>query len=222
MQMATLVSDRSRERINDADLAHLAALAARDREARIHRRPRWEIYAQRVLLTALCQGGAQHFVDGRTGVKDFDVWTFYAALPSQPYPARWRTTADFGPSRFGRRESEPEGVFEGRRVDLIGRSIPASPNLDPVDIAIEYLTTRRTASARFPRLSRSTCSNQPDCWDTSFGRKATRIKRRDSHEASSSGLGQLAGWNLRGWPRIDAGGRLRRPGGWPRVRPATR
>jgi len=40
-------------------------------------------------------------------------------------------------------------VFEGRRVDLIGRSIPASPNLDPVDIAIEYLTTRRTASARF-------------------------------------------------------------------------
>lgn len=84
MQMATLVSDRSRERINYADLAHLAALAARDREARIHRRPRWQIYAQRVLLTALCQGGAQHFVDGRTGVKDFDVWTFYAALPSQP------------------------------------------------------------------------------------------------------------------------------------------
>ena len=72
------------------------------------------------------------------------------------------------------------------------------------------------------RLSRSSCSNQPDCWDTSFGRKATRIKRRDSHEASRSGLGQLAGWNLRGWPRIDAGGRLRRPGGWPRVRPATR
>jgi hypothetical protein len=28
----------------------------------------------------LCQGAALHYLDGRTGVKDFDVWSFYLLL----------------------------------------------------------------------------------------------------------------------------------------------
>jgi hypothetical protein len=38
-----------------------------------------------LVCVALCQGAALHFVDGENGVKDFDVWTFYAArLTTQP------------------------------------------------------------------------------------------------------------------------------------------
>ena len=35
---------------------------------------------------ALGQGAARHYLDGQTGVKDFDVWTFFAAAPTRPYP----------------------------------------------------------------------------------------------------------------------------------------
>lgn len=75
------ISERSYERISKRDLAELAAIAAEDRAARFARRPRWSVYRKRVICIALCQGAALHYVDGKTGVKDFDVWTFYSAFP---------------------------------------------------------------------------------------------------------------------------------------------
>jgi hypothetical protein len=96
---------------------------------------------------ALCQGAARHFIDGRNGVKDFDVYTFYAEHPIGPFPARWRTQADFGPSRLGRHPADPDS-FRGRRVDLIGRSLDVSPAADPVEAVRRYLTAARTETAR--------------------------------------------------------------------------
>jgi hypothetical protein len=60
----------------------------------------------------------------------FDVWSFYAALGDGPFPYRWRGTADFGPSRFGRYPGDPPS-YVGRRVDLLGRSLPVLPRTDP-------------------------------------------------------------------------------------------
>ncbi len=97
---------------------------------------------------ALCQGAALHFVDSTTGVKDFDVWTFFAEIPEERFPPRWRTTADFGVSRFGRRESEPDGSYVGRRVDFIGRSLKVEPSAEIRTVLHEYLTARNTKSAR--------------------------------------------------------------------------
>ena len=71
--------DRSYERIRPEDLRRLAAIARDDQDARFNRRPRWRPYADRVLCVALCQGAALHYVDGRNGVKDFDVYMFYGA-----------------------------------------------------------------------------------------------------------------------------------------------
>lgn len=79
-------------------------------------------------------------------MKDFDVWTFYSAQPVGPYPARWRTVADFGPSRLGITPSSPE--LEGRRVDLFGRTLAEPPGADPVESLRRYLTDGATESAR--------------------------------------------------------------------------
>lgn len=138
---------RSYEPITREHLERLAAIAKRDREERFGRRPRWQPYDDRVLCVALCQGAALHFLDGRNGVKDFDVYTFYAEDPVGPFPARWRLTADFGESVFGRYGPDPP-AFAGRRVDLIGRSLPVSPVVDPVKAIRVYLRAPRTSTAR--------------------------------------------------------------------------
>lgn len=139
--------DRSYERLTPDDLGHLAAIAKDAQAARFARRPRWRPYADRVLCVALCQGAARHYVDGHNGVKDFDVYTFYAEHPTGPFPSRWLTNADFGPSRFGRYPADPER-FQGRRVDLLGRSLAVLPDVDPVEAVRHYLASRRTETAR--------------------------------------------------------------------------
>ena len=85
-------------------------------------------------------------LNGKIGVKDFDVWSFYAARGDGPFPYRWRGTADYGPSRFGRHPDDPP-KYVGRRVDFLGRSLPALPGADPAEALRRYLSTPRTRSA---------------------------------------------------------------------------
>lgn len=119
------VSERSPKTLTLDHLTRLASIARVDREDRFTRRPRWGVYRDRVLLVALCQGAALHYLDQRTGVKDLDVWTFYARDAEGEFPPRWLTKADFGPSALGRHPDD--GCNAGRHVDLIGRSLPKRP-----------------------------------------------------------------------------------------------
>jgi hypothetical protein len=140
--------DRSFAAIGLADLLRLADLAADAEAALFERNPAGSgRYAGRLLGRALCQGAAVHYVDKHNGVKDFDVWSFYAQDGDWPFPPRWRATRDFGPSKFGRYPGDP-ARFSGRRVDLLGRSLSAAPGTDPADAIRRYLTTARTRSAR--------------------------------------------------------------------------
>jgi hypothetical protein len=140
--------DRSSARIELDDLRRLAVLAA-DAEADLfRRRPQGSgRYADRLLGRALCQGAALHYVYGSNGVKDFDVWSFYAEDSGWPFPARWRGTRDFGPSKFGRYPDDPPR-YSGRRVDLLGRSLPVPLGTDPLQALQHYLAARRTDSAK--------------------------------------------------------------------------
>jgi hypothetical protein len=141
-------SDRSLERIEITDLLRLASLAA-DAEAELFsRNPQGSgRYAGRILGRSLCQGAALHYVNGSNGVKDFDVWSFYAEVDDWPFPPRWRGTRDFGPSKFGRYPGDPPRYL-GRRVDLLGRSLPVRPGADPGAVLQSYLAGRRTGSAK--------------------------------------------------------------------------
>jgi hypothetical protein len=139
---------RSYERIDVADLLHLDDLARGDEEDLFRRAPGGAgRYEGRLICRALCQGAALHYVDGVNGVKDFDVWSFYRALESGPFPYRRVGNADFGPSKFGRWPYDP-ARFAGRRIDLIGRSLPAEPSGDPASVLRTYLATGTTESAR--------------------------------------------------------------------------
>ena len=123
--------DRSLAPIDLADLLRLAALAADAEAGLFERNPHGSArYADRLLGRALCQGAALHYVNGQNGVKDFDVWSFYAQHDDWPFPARWRGTRDFGPSKFGRYPGDPP-QYVGRRVDLLGRSLPVASGTDP-------------------------------------------------------------------------------------------
>ena len=98
------------------------------------------------MCRALCQGAALHYLDGRNDVKDFDVWSFYAERGGGPFPYRWRGTADFGPSKFGRYPGNPPS-FTGRRVDLLGRSLDVPLDAEPAAVLRDYFSAARTRSA---------------------------------------------------------------------------
>ena len=112
---------RSLKQITDRDLARLAEVARQDR-ADFFSKPRPSAPVLRdVLCVALCQGAALHYLDGRNGIKDFDVWTFYRRHGRKQFPPRRIVSRDLGHTKFGRSPDRPD--FDGRRVDLIGRSL---------------------------------------------------------------------------------------------------
>src|SRR5713101_4902792 len=99
----------SYEPLTDEHLDRLANLADEDHQAfnRLDGRPEDR---PRRLLIVLAQSAARHYVDcragadrdHRAGVKDLDVWTFYAAIPGLQFPAAEREThADVGTSVLG-------------------------------------------------------------------------------------------------------------------------
>ncbi|HVB41191.1 MAG TPA: hypothetical protein VNF47_00625 [Streptosporangiaceae bacterium] len=143
--------ERSCAPIDDGDLALLAAFACDHERGLFARHPDGAgRFAGRLLGRALCQGGALHYLDGRTGVKDLDVWSFYAEIPGgRPFPYRRHGNADFGRSKFGRHPGDDPGKYTGRRIDLMGRSVPEPVGTDPSDAIVRWLEAGRTESARW-------------------------------------------------------------------------
>jgi hypothetical protein len=138
---------RSYERITRDDLVRLARIARSDREDFFARKPRYSALEERLICVALCQGAALHLIDGTNGVKDFDVWAFFAARPEDPpFPWRRRTARDFGDPKFGRSPDKPH--FVGRHVDLLGRSLQPGDETTPDAILTRYLSEGSTETAR--------------------------------------------------------------------------
>lgn len=138
--------ERSLASITDEHLRRLAEIAESDREGLFRRNPHLSVYRDRILLTALCQGAALHYVDGTNGVKDLDIYTFYAEDPAVGYPYRRRGVEDFGDSEHGRHPDDHESM--GRRVDLLGRTLKVEPSADPVAAVRSYLRAGSTSTAK--------------------------------------------------------------------------
>jgi len=146
--MRVMDSARSYARITKIDLRKLGRLAHDDREDFFGRHPEWAIlYRRRILCVALCGSAALHYLNGITGVRQFDVWTFYAEHPEAAFPHQRVTHLDYGESKFGRGTDLPE-TYRGRRVVTQGRSVAASPADDPLEVLQRYLRAGATPTSR--------------------------------------------------------------------------
>jgi hypothetical protein len=108
------------------------------------RHPHLARFRPRLLSVALCQGGALHYIDGKNGIQDLDVWSLYAAAPGSSYPYRRRGVVPFGKSGF-------VGVWSGK-VDCLGRSLDYPLGIDPVELWRDYLGRPSTLTARLLAL----------------------------------------------------------------------
>lgn len=142
------MSELSFESITKTDLKKLVRIARAERDDFFGRHPEWAIlYRKRMLCTALCGDAALHFINGRSGVADFPVWTFYAGHPEAPFPFQHLGKSDFGKSKFGQDPGNP-AAYAGRRVEMRGRSLDCRPNADPIEVVQRYLKSGDTPSAR--------------------------------------------------------------------------
>jgi hypothetical protein len=138
---------RSFEKINKADLAHLVARAKERLDDMLAQNETGRFYSSdSALMACLCQGAARHFVHGDRGVHDWDVVFFFRPNPRWKFPPRWKGLADFGPSRFGTNPCEPQ--YSGRRIDVMGRDIPASHKQSAQESIAAYLQEGRAKSTR--------------------------------------------------------------------------
>ena len=138
---------RSYQSIEPEDLERLAEIAVRDREDFFQRHPGWaEAFADCVLGVALCQGAAQHYIDGAAGINDFDIYTFYRKHPRKRWYAKRIKAYDYGDSKFGQSLDRPDYV--GRRVDCMARAIEADEGEDVITAVRRYLLEAASKTAR--------------------------------------------------------------------------
>ena len=139
---------RSLEKITRSDLKKLYELSASVMDSFFERNPIYKKPFQgKQVVAALCQGAALHYIDGKNGVKDFDVWFFYSDKKNICMPYRTVLCADFGKSKFGRIPMQKH--HEGRGIDVLMRSDSAFNTRDPVKGITDYLSKHRTKTAGF-------------------------------------------------------------------------
>ena len=159
------LSERTMAKLTEVHLARLSGLAREDHEKFFLKQP---AFRDRCLAIVLAQGGAQHYVDGKSGVKDLDVWTFFALPPGvHTFPAPIRSMhVDFGPSELGREpydlskaKNDTErakfrkwSTFSGRRVDLLMRGLRVDLDADPADAIRNWLRPGATAPKNSPEF----------------------------------------------------------------------
>src|SRR3546814_7158521 len=119
---SSVLWSRSYEPLTKADLKRLGEIAADDRAYLFRRKPETaHLYGDRLFAVALCQGGALHYLDGKNGIKDLDVWSFFKPNPKRQFPYRRRAELDFGNPKFGQSADTP--AFVGQ----IGRAHACTP-----------------------------------------------------------------------------------------------
>jgi len=151
--ITTTRTNRSKQPLTKRHLARLSKIAASDHESLYLRRPE---YRDRLLAVVLAQGAGLHYLDRRNGVKDLDVWSFFALPDGETrFPEDKRSLhVDFGASDLGRQRydfSKARSAREvdlwtkwhsehlGRRVDLMTRGLLCAPDADPAEAVRAWL-----------------------------------------------------------------------------------
>ena len=143
-----MADTRSYARITRTDLKRLLRLAQDERDDFFTRHPEWAIlYRKRILCAALGGDGALHYLNGITGVSEFQVWTFYAensrgSLPPSPHLAPRLRRVEIWPQR------RPTGELQGAAGRAAGALAGCPAGDDPLEALQRYLKARASPSAR--------------------------------------------------------------------------
>ena len=138
---------RSKQKITKRDLHKLLRLTRADMDNFFDRKPTYrKPYKGKEKLVAFCQGAALHYIDGKNGVKDFDVWFFYPQKGKVILSYRRTGSADFGKSKFGKYPNKP--LFNGRGIDVLMRSTKFFNRGSPKACIVDYLTNCKSKSAK--------------------------------------------------------------------------
>lgn len=160
--------------IEMGDLYRLLEIAQQDRKAFFKARPEWrKFYAERVIGVALCQGAAKHYLDGETGINDFDIYTFYRKNPYKNWYSKRIKSYDFGDKKFGTSVDKPD--FVGRRVDCLSRSIEVEKNEDIRAALQRYLTEGKTETAQL-LSAKAVVLLEPNCGEIIWPLSTSRGK----------------------------------------------
>ena len=139
--------ERSPEVITKSDLRKLLKLARGNMDSFYKRNPSYNEYKGKEVLVALCQGSALHYIDRKTGVKDFDVWFFYP-MKSRNLPYRRHGVVDFGKSKFGVHPKAKSRGYKGRSVDVLIRSDAFCKGKSPESEIVNYLLNKNSATSQ--------------------------------------------------------------------------
>ena len=124
--------ERSYEAMDAGNLHRLIDLSRKQLEDLFARKPYSGRFREALRFMALCQGAADHYRNGTSGIKDFDVWCFFTRVDGDGFPPRLVLNADFGPSKFGRRTRDGD-EYLGRRIDIMGRSLDFAAGTEASD-----------------------------------------------------------------------------------------
>lgn len=140
-------SERSYAELTRRDLERLHRLVGEAHKLYSANRPDLK---GKLVAGCLAQGAAAHYADGKTGVKDLDLWLFYDARRlTTDMPNRTVRTLDFGPSHHGRHPADDSTVFTGRRVDAMARGV--TDHLDDPSAAVRHWLAKTSQSAKLLR-----------------------------------------------------------------------
>jgi len=105
---------------------------------------KYKVYMGKLIAICLCQGAAQHFVDGKTGIKDLDIWFFFKEDENVKIP-------DIKNMRYSVHVSL-KNIGE-KRIDYLKKSverdvIDVSESKKPEDILRSYLQNANTHTSK--------------------------------------------------------------------------
>lgn len=105
---------------------------------------KYKVYKGKLVAICLCQGVAAHFVDGKTGINDVDVWFFFQENEDVKIPniKNMRYSKELKFERLGE-----------KRIDFLKKAIrrnifEVSKSSEPTDVLNAFLRSANTASSR--------------------------------------------------------------------------
>jgi hypothetical protein len=103
------------------DLKRLQEIALDDLEGIISRKPEQKPFKKKLFFIALTRGAAQHYLDRKTGIRDFNVCLFFKQAKEENTLYQRAKKKASGLDKFG---PDPGGKTKTRQVEVRGWEIP--------------------------------------------------------------------------------------------------